>query len=1668
MRTADSTAPRLVWSFEENSHQDWAGITFTIGRLRRHALLTSDLANLNGRYGFTVNWSSSGTIANATDSMGRQLLFDYSTDGFRVLVGVSYKAATSAAAVALVQLAYQDKNRLERIRRIDGPSYTRFLYYSSAPADCDNCSELITAVLQPGPGQLSPPGPMAPKQATEVAVEENWYGKPPLPMYQKRYIGFQSRYPGRHYGYQYEPLLGQTTQFDLLQPQPASCASASCSAGFACRNSDKQCYRAESKFHDVDTLLPLLQANWSRSYTSTGAPRTSVDSGGSRTTYGFDTAARVRCIVRGDDDSEAFATPSNPNTSDCAGPGVTAQVVRVDYAATSTTKTTPSLLGGNVVEVTTLDPATLLVTSTSTTGNTKDINGAVQSQTRVTSRTYDGYGRVLDTNGPLVDSTALDKTTTTYHTTFNSSFPFNLGQVSQVTRYVGTSASSYPLTETYSEYDSFGVPRRVVGPNGQATTLTPSADRLTWTVRECATGAGCTALSTAVIQLNPDGTIRSTTDPDGVCTTYKYASGLATPIGIRRAPSGSGCGADFTSASSGEVEIRTYANGSGELLSSVRRYLDGVQQYVLSGFEYDRDRRITKAPIVDGSASKFEMLYTDVLQTGVVAPTGPSAGAWRTETTVDGFGRPSAIHRFIDSSNKITHGLSYASSWSPRPTTLTRGQNGAAVSTTTFSYDDFGRLVDSTVPEAGPPGAPAPTRFEYDVGDRLIKKRVGSGTALVRTDMRTYDSLGRVLSVDNDTEHPVNCASLPSGTPIQDEEYKYDSCSAPDMPAGFSCGNALGRTTIARSVLQCGSSSSIVKRGRWFDYDQQGQVARVAYATVTGTVVGAPAISANSYSAAGRQLSYGSPLNVAYGTAYNYSVGKISTVDRTASSGLAYNTAYYPFGSLKSFETASVSNTSGTLRRLTWTGSVATNYSPSGFAWTYKATAGGSDVALMSQTFARNSAGLLQSRVDAAASIHSRDYLYDALTRLTREQWVEGASAWLKGQFTFGNGTSSSSPADARKTANLRVGDVNALLSDGDGYVSQGTETTNYAAGSTQPTSITRVTSALALTHDALGRRTADYDASEPTTSRRNYTYLPNGQLGSVESVGSNRIYHMRYDEDGHPVTISEYSGTGLYNTYELFWSGDLLIATQINFATSRPVPNATPCLSAGGCYTYSLIRWHYHYLGGTPLAATRERVHTDGTVYTNLFWLLTDERGLVHRAVDIQGATWWQAQWDANGTRTWIGRPQPEMWIPFGLPGQVVLGDYEAELYYTYGVRVPGSEATIRPSMSATASSVEPSLPYYSWNATDKNLATRWSSAYTDPQWLTIDLGSVKPISGVRLTWETAYADGYRIEVANSSSGPWLTVFSTTTGNGGVDEISFIATARYVRMYGTHRATPWGYSLWEFEVFGPWTRPPIALTSWRSYDPLFAGFQQPDSEDVSGRYLPEGLLAFRGNSMWFSDVDGKSSRELELVLGGQISQYSFDDICTPIQREDTLAALGKAWLNLSKCFEGLCGVQSFKRTFMYQLARGSIRCDDDPMALTRGPIGDFIGYPGAPWKRSFGRSELIRVESYSGASIFEAAKSFVREDVPRRYISYQDITLKYWKDNGYPTCLANLLAHETAHPTLDLIPSKDWGLSFPELYTKRAKNSQSDSYSDWTYEEDLIKDTMKDCDVCK
>lgn len=132
-----------------------------------------------------------------------------------------------------------------------------------------------------------------------------------------------------------------------------------------------------------------------------------------------------------------------------------------------------------------------------------------------------------------------------------------------------------------------------------------------------------------------------------------------------------------------------------------------------------------------------------------------------------------------------------------------------------------------------------------------------------------------------------------------------------------------------------------------------------------------------------------------------------------------------------------------------------------------------------------------------------------------------------------------------------------------------------------------------------------------------------------------------------------------------------------------------------------------------------------------------------------------------------------------------------------------PGSSApNLALGRPVSATSVENSA-YPAGNAVDGNGSTRWSSAFADPQSIQVDLGSAVAVSRVQLVWEAAYGAAYQIQTSTDGI-TWSTAFTQSAGDGGTDEVTFASrSARYVRMLGTQRATPWGYSLWEFGVYG-------------------------------------------------------------------------------------------------------------------------------------------------------------------------------------------------------------------------------------------------------------------------
>ncbi len=117
-----------------------------------------------------------------------------------------------------------------------------------------------------------------------------------------------------------------------------------------------------------------------------------------------------------------------------------------------------------------------------------------------------------------------------------------------------------------------------------------------------------------------------------------------------------------------------------------------------------------------------------------------------------------------------------------------------------------------------------------------------------------------------------------------------------------------------------------------------------------------------------------------------------------------------------------------------------------------------------------------------------------------------------------------------------------------------------------------------------------------------------------------------------------------------------------------------------------------------------------------------------------------------------------------------------------------------------AVASSLEkPEFP--ARQAVDGNPNTRWSSAFSDPQWLRIDLGRSTTIHRVEIDWEVSYSTDYRIELSND--GETWEAASIQAGDGGNDVLNFLGEGRYVRMYSGARVGTAGNSIWEMRVYG-------------------------------------------------------------------------------------------------------------------------------------------------------------------------------------------------------------------------------------------------------------------------
>lgn len=175
------------------------------------------------------------------------------------------------------------------------------------------------------------------------------------------------------------------------------------------------------------------------------------------------------------------------------------------------------------------------------------------------------------------------------------------------------------------------------------------------------------------------------------------------------------------------------------------------------------------------------------------------------------------------------------------------------------------------------------------------------------------------------------------------------------------------------------------------------------------------------------------------------------------------------------------------------------------------------------------------------------------------------------------------------------------------------------------------------------------------------------------------------------------------------------------------------------------------------------------------------------------------------NSSTWWVQMNKTASATVLALPSPVRAGMYACHLVNNYSDTDGVPVRNVALGKTVTVSTQEGQI-YSGSYAVDGNLSTRWSSAFSDPQWITVDLGGNYSISEVDLNWETACGANYSIQTSTDNIN-W-TIQNTVTGNTISGPIAYPYSnahpiARYVRMYGTARATQWGYSLYEFSVYG-------------------------------------------------------------------------------------------------------------------------------------------------------------------------------------------------------------------------------------------------------------------------
>jgi endo-1,3(4)-beta-glucanase len=123
--------------------------------------------------------------------------------------------------------------------------------------------------------------------------------------------------------------------------------------------------------------------------------------------------------------------------------------------------------------------------------------------------------------------------------------------------------------------------------------------------------------------------------------------------------------------------------------------------------------------------------------------------------------------------------------------------------------------------------------------------------------------------------------------------------------------------------------------------------------------------------------------------------------------------------------------------------------------------------------------------------------------------------------------------------------------------------------------------------------------------------------------------------------------------------------------------------------------------------------------------------------------------------------------------------------------------------SVEASSEQKQEGFDFSAKLAIDGDMSTRWSSEFSDPQWIKVELNNAAEIKYVKINWEAGSAKSYKIQISEDGS-TWKEAASISDGAPNEERVITLkpVKAKFVRIYGEQRNGEWGYSIFEIGVY--------------------------------------------------------------------------------------------------------------------------------------------------------------------------------------------------------------------------------------------------------------------------